>query len=222
MLKDILNFWLNNYFFEEAYLIYDNQRIIKKDFFKEKNIDIFWNSNPELPAHNFNPDETPVKWQILGLNLFKEKFSKHLIKNEYHDKKIYISRKDAHRRYYQESNNGNDYSYYVQHRYFSDEEKLESFFTSKGYESITLEGMDYIDQINIFYNAKIIVGAVGTGFLNSLFCKEDARVIQLFLINSYGFNYNYINNDFEIIDLRNLDQDMDKILLELCDEKYDL
>ena len=53
-------------------------------------------------------------------------------------------------------------------------------------------------------------------------CKEDARVIQLFLINSYGFNYNYINNDFEIIDLRNLDQDMDKILLELCDEKYDL
>ena len=42
-----------------------------------------------------------------------------------------------------------------------------------------LHDIKFIDQVNLFYNAEIIVGLHGGGFANLAFCKPGTKIIEL-------------------------------------------
>ena len=44
---------------------------------------------------------------------------------------------------------------------------------------LTLENYSFLDQVNIFYNAKEVVGLHGAGFANIVFCKPNTKILEL-------------------------------------------
>jgi len=134
-------------------------------------------------------------------------------------KKIFLSRKDANERY-KEKGLGPSFD-----RYCSDEinEVIEEFFISKGYHSIILEGMGYLEQLNYFKNATHIAGVIGSSFCQTLVCNPSAIVSQIMVNKRYDFTYQFISemagyylND---IDLRSVYPDLNKIKL-ILETKY--
>ena len=65
------------------------------------------------------------------------------------------------------------------HRSLLNEEEIVSFLNNAGFKAIKLEETNFIDQVNIFNNAQIIVGLHGAGFANISFCKPGTKVIEL-------------------------------------------
>jgi hypothetical protein len=89
-----------------------------------------------------------------------EKFSKQFDSAE-QETKIFISRRFSKRSIKQEVN-------------------LEHILSKGGFKILHLEKTSLKDQIKFFSNATTIVGAHGAGLANIVFCKEGARVIELF------------------------------------------
>ena len=61
------------------------------------------------------------------------------------------------------------------------------------FKFLYLENMTLENQINTFYNSKIVVGMSGAGLTNILFCNSKARVIEL-RPEFFGYNYNYFSD----------------------------
>lgn len=76
--------------------------------------------------------------------------------------KVFISRKDAPRK---KIINEDDFFVLLQ---------------KQGFEGYELSKMSVTDQILLFYNAEIIVGAQGTSLANCIFCKPKTQIIELF------------------------------------------
>ena len=76
-------------------------------------------------------------------------------------KKIFISRKDAYR------------------RALDDSDVLESFFSSKGFEVICLEGMPILDQIKYFNSATHIASLSGSSLTNIIFSNTKVQVLEI-------------------------------------------
>jgi capsular polysaccharide biosynthesis protein len=51
---------------------------------------------------------------------------------------------------------------------------------SYGFASVTLESLSFEEQIGVFANAEIVIGANGSGMFNIIFCKQGTKVIELF------------------------------------------
>lgn len=85
------------------------------------------------------------------------------IKRERHLKKIYIDRSDSKNPY----------------RSILNENELKKFLKSKSYKIVKLSNLSFLDQVKLFYNAKIIVGLHGAGFANIVFCRPKTKVIEL-------------------------------------------
>lgn len=120
-------------------------------------------------------------------------------------KKVFISRQDT------------------QSRICQNEDELFELFKQKGFEKYCLAKMSYLDQVALFNNADIIVGAQGSGLLNILYCKKDVTVIEIlqghlcvdvyYLSQSLGLK-NYIpikTKDFKLIDHQNYPINIDVI-----------
>lgn len=58
------------------------------------------------------------------------------------------------------------------------EQELRLFLKSLGFKFVKLNEMSFLEQINIFNNAKIIIGLHGAAFANLSFCKPKTRVIE--------------------------------------------
>ncbi len=99
------------------------------------------------------------------LNYLNEKFiPKH--KEIKLPQKIYIDRKDS------KSN----------HRHLRkiiNEEEVKNYLTKKGFSIIVLSELSFLDQINLFSNAKQIIGLHGAGFANLVFSKPDTFVLEV-------------------------------------------
>ena len=80
--------------------------------------------------------------------------------------KFYIDRKDS----------KSNHSYL---RRILNEDEIKVFLKSKGYEIITLGELSFIDQVNLFKNAKKIIGLHGAGFANLTFCNPQTFVLEL-------------------------------------------
>ena len=67
---------------------------------------------------------------------------------------------------------------------------------SHGYQLITLSDLHFFEQVNLFNNAKSIVGLHGAGFANVTFCKPNTRILE-FKPNTEGNMYKNlsINNE---------------------------
>ena len=101
------------------------------------------------------------KWISLWLRLKFLKFKS----NKKFFKKIYIDRSDS-------SSN----LYYK--RKIINENKIKQLLIKKGFKILKLSDFKFVDQINIFNTAKIIVGNHGAGFANLIFCKKNTKIIE--------------------------------------------
>jgi len=60
------------------------------------------------------------------------------------------------------------------------EEYIENSLRIIGFEILYLEETDFVEQIRLFKNCELIVGAHGAGLANIVWCGADAKVIEIF------------------------------------------
>ncbi len=68
-----------------------------------------------------------------------------------------------------------------------DEEKLENYFKSRGYEVISPGDFSVEEQIELFSSSSYIAGAGGSGMTNTLFCNSDTKIILISAGNIFNF-----------------------------------
>jgi hypothetical protein len=91
--------------------------------------------------------------------------------NQEQTRKLYISRSDAH------------------HRRVINEADIVRMLIPEGFEIVTLEGMNFSDQISLFSSAKIIVAPHGAALTNLLYCNSSTIVYEF-------FSTDYVNKCF--------------------------
>ena len=131
------------------------------------------------------------KNSVFTINNNFEKIN-NLYRNAFYDdklnatRKIFISRKDA------------------SSRTITNEDELINFLKNKDFEIINLSEKKFIDQVKIFNSAKLIVAMHGAGLTNLLFCKSNAKVIEI----TKNF-VDYLNTDdpiyMKLNDKKNID-----------------
>ncbi|PWU04973.1 MAG: hypothetical protein C5B43_03900 [Verrucomicrobia bacterium] len=89
-------------------------------------------------------------------------FAIHNITQEKFSNKVFISRQKA-----------------SQRRIINEDELFDTFKTL-GFQRYNLEDLDFIEQIQLFSQAKIVVAAHGAGLTNIIFCKPNTQIIELF------------------------------------------
>ena len=72
--------------------------------------------------------------------------------------------------------NRNDSKY--NHCKFINNNEIIEFFKKKKFKILELSKFDFMEQVNIFNNAKIIIGPHGAGLANLIFCKKKTKVIE--------------------------------------------
>jgi hypothetical protein len=74
-------------------------------------------------------------------------------------------------------------------RYFSssEEEAIEGFFKSKGFEILTIDGMSLREQMDIMSEAAVVAVWAGASELQSLFVQDSCTFIYIAPRMSYGF-----------------------------------
>lgn len=83
------------------------------------------------------------------------------------------------------------------------EEELETALGSEGFETLFLEDLDFLEQVRLFSEARVIVSAHGSGLSNLVFSPPGTGVVELFspgyvnvcywaLANQLGLDYRYV------------------------------
>jgi capsular polysaccharide biosynthesis protein len=81
-------------------------------------------------------------------------------------KRVFISRKDS------------------THRIMLNEDEVFSLFEQHGFKSYVLGQMSFLEQVALFAQAEIIIGAHGSGLANLIFAKPGTQVIEIFQARS--------------------------------------
>ena len=202
--KYVYDIYQSNVVFEELYIILDFRNIFKEDLFKKHgNFPYWFIGDGFYNRHNVPSGE----WQFKGLSLLRNKFLNILEKDFSFPKKIYISREDANARY----KNGGFTERDVETRLFEEDKLLKDYFVNLGYTPVCFEGMPNIEQAKFIFNAKQIIGPIGSGFLNTIFCDKDSTVFELHVKPKFSFTYKYVShhvvqNQFYSIDLKKYDK----------------
>lgn len=64
-------------------------------------------------------------------------------------------------------------------RNLANAEDIEHILVADGFTVIEPESLSFIDQVNIFSNAEVVVGATGAAFGNLIFCNSTTKIIIL-------------------------------------------
>jgi capsular polysaccharide biosynthesis protein len=56
--------------------------------------------------------------------------------------------------------------------------QVEAFLRNRGFETVVLEDLDFVDQILLFQSAEFVVGAHGAGLANLVFCEPGTKIIE--------------------------------------------
>ncbi len=121
------------------------------------------------------------------INFYRDSFVSN-INDKKKTKKFFIDRDDS------RSN--------IRHlRSILNEKEVKNFLSSRGFQIIQLSSLTFLDQINLFSEAEIVIGLHGAGLSNLLFCQPKTKVIEIKLShigNMYKnlgrqVNLNYIN-----------------------------
>ena len=126
--------------------------------------EIYITDHPYNLTNNTSVDHENIPFWIS--DWLKKKF---LIKKDAEDirvKKIFIDRDDV-----DPKRNSN--------RRISNENELRDLLKKIDFDFIKLSEISFLNQINIFYNADIIVGLHGAGFANLSFCKSGTKVVEI-------------------------------------------
>jgi capsular polysaccharide biosynthesis protein len=65
------------------------------------------------------------------------------------------------------------------HYNFINNLELSNFLANNGFIKYKIENLSFFEQIYLFKNAKIIIGAHGAGLANLAFCKKEAKIIEI-------------------------------------------
>ena len=59
------------------------------------------------------------------------------------------------------------------------DEEIKTYLKSKGFAVYKVGELNFFEQIYLFQNAKIVIGAHGAAFTNLIFCKENTKVLDI-------------------------------------------
>lgn len=114
-------------------------------------------------------------------------------------KKIYISR-----RTWISNDTSNIGTNYTTKRKLANEDDVVEFFKSKGFVEIFSENLSTDQKILLFNSANHIVGPIGGGLCNALFCNGECKLDILnsptFFDVNKRFIYSFIPTNYEIVD----------------------
>ena len=77
-------------------------------------------------------------------------------------RRLYISRRDANS------------------RNFVNEDELVQIMQRAGFQIVELSKFGFIEKIELFANAEIIIGLTGAGLTNLMFCSKETQVVEIF------------------------------------------
>jgi len=118
---------------------------------------------------NFAPEKIP-SWNLFYLRkLFLSKIKKKKIFNS----KFFIDRGE-----FKNINYNNIYKS-KNLRILLNENEIKKFLLDKSFSFINLNNLNFYEQINLFYYAKVIVGLYGAGLANLVFCRKNTKVIEI-------------------------------------------
>ncbi len=107
-------------------------------------------------------------------------------------KYIYVSRKNA------------------SYRKILNEEEILAVLKKYDFRIVCLENMEFSEQVNLFFKAECVVSAHGAGLSNIVFCKQGAKIVELFSTNYVNPCYWYIAEevglDYHYMIGKNIDQ----------------
>lgn len=95
-------------------------------------------------------------------------------------------------------------------RRFLNESDYKSWIKSNGFEEIYLEELTVLEQLKVFQESKIIIGAHGAGLTNIFMCNPGTRIVELFgkppafytdfyrLANQLHLKYQFVVFDYKI------------------------
>lgn len=79
------------------------------------------------------------------------------------------------------------------YRNVSNSKEIEDILVANGFFVVEPEKLSFIEQVDLFSNAEVVVGATGAAFANLIFCKPETKII--ILISDYkNMIYGYWNN----------------------------
>ena len=99
------------------------------------------------------------RWIINEINLKFEKFGKKFKCND----KIFIDRRESK----------------YNHCQIINDEEIKTYLRKKGFTVYRVGELNFFEQIYLFQNAKIVIGAHGAAFTNLIFCKENTKVLDI-------------------------------------------
>lgn len=112
--------------------------------------------------------------------------SKFLTRVGKRERLIYVSRQDA-----------------VNGRRISNWHKVEEYLTKLGFQKVVLSELDHADQVELFTDAKIIIGVAGSGITNHVFSPEEAHIIEFHPRNytnrAYFFTTNLLHQTYQFV-----------------------
>lgn len=144
-----------------------------------------------------NTDLFGVKIPVWLSNYYKEKFiplaSKASVNKDPFSKRIFISRKDS------------------GVRILHNEDDVFALFEVHGFKKYIMTDLTFLQQVELFSNAEIVVGAHGAGMTNIMFCRPGTKIFEIFqerfdsayayLAQSLGLDYTPIKTvDFNVHD----------------------
>jgi hypothetical protein len=146
---------------------------------KNKYLNIYVSSSLTHGGFSNNPPRNEI-FEIY--NLIKSKIN--LTNNINLPKKIYISRRTWINK--DKSNIGTDYT---TRRKMINEDKLVNELTKLGFVEIFAENLSTDEKIKLFSNVEIVIGSIGGGMANLLFC--DKKTKSIIIVTPYFLEINY-------------------------------
>lgn len=169
---------------------------------KNKYLNVYVSSSLTHGGFSNNPPRNEI-FEIY--NLIKSKIN--LANNINLPKKIYISRRTWINQ--DKSNIGTDYT---TRRKMINEDELVDKLTKLGFVEIFAENLSSDEKIKLFSNAEIVIGSIGGGMANLLFCNKKTKSIIIvtpyFLEINYRFKYSLeLSNYIYFNDVKTYTQD---------------
>ena len=115
------------------------------------------------------------------------------------NKKIFIDRTDSTSKHCQIQN----------------ESEVSNFLKNKGFSKYQLTKLSFFEQVYLFRNAEVIVGAHGAAFANLVFCKPKTKVIEIrpcIHPNTVYESISYINDlNYQLIQTKKIDENQKRL-----------
>ena len=90
------------------------------------------------------------------------------------------------------------------HCQFINNEEIINFLENKGFTSYKVGQLSFQEQVHLFSNAKVIIGAHGAAFANLAFCKKNTKIVEIKPKNHPNFVDQHISRikelDFNLIE----------------------